>query len=90
MPQRGILCVTCNDEDTDKMKLFQVEYDWATYEDMDNADAISDANAPVPAKLPFDKARKSLNDTEIWELSVSRCNAHGLFVHKASAASTSS
>jgi len=43
--------------------------------------AISDANAPVPAKLPFDKARKSLNDSQIWELSVSRCNAHGLFVH---------
>jgi len=40
MPQRGILCVTCNDEDTDKMKLFQVEYDWATYEDMDNADGM--------------------------------------------------
>jgi hypothetical protein len=44
--------------------------------------SISDPSAPSPPKLAdFEKARPSLNDSEIWALSVRRCNARGLYVY---------
>lgn len=41
MPHRGILAVQCINEETDKTQIFPIEYDWATYKDMeDNCDGM--------------------------------------------------